>query len=226
LIGKGGSHWALRREENTDRILWYCNEADTADDGSDELQADTRVDDGLWHHVAGVYDGSQMLIYVDGRLDASVAATRIVEPHPGDAVWIGGDSQRNERFWTGLTDDMRVYNRALTVDEIKQAMRGDPDAAWDPSPANSSISDVLRAASMSWSPGDSASQHAVYFSTDRDAVAGADTSDTTGVFRGLQAGTSYTPPEGVEWAGGPYYWRISRRRARQQPRVCGVGRRL
>jgi hypothetical protein len=67
---------------------------------------------------------------------------------------------------------------------------------------------VLRAASVSWSPGDSASQHAVYFGTDRDAVAGADTSDTIGVFRGLQAGASYTVPEGVEWAGGPYYWRI------------------
>ncbi|MHC4496098.1 MAG: hypothetical protein ACYSYM_09780, partial [Planctomycetota bacterium] len=118
------------------------------------------------------------------------------------------DSQRNARFWTGSTDDVRVYNKALTVDEIKQAMRGDLLAAWDPSPANNSTSDILRAASVSWSPGDSESQHAVYFGTDRDAVAGADTADTSGVFRGLQAGTSYTLPEGVEWAGGPYYWRI------------------
>jgi len=29
LVGKGGSHWAIRREEGSDRILWYCNEADT-----------------------------------------------------------------------------------------------------------------------------------------------------------------------------------------------------
>jgi len=107
-----------------------------------------------------------------------------------------------------LVDDARFYNKALTAEEIKQIMRGDLLAAWEPSPANSSISDVWRAASVSWSPGDSVSEHAVYFGTDRDAVAGADTSDTSGVFRGLQTGTTYTPPEGVVWGGGSYYWRI------------------
>ncbi len=48
----------------------------------------------------------------------------------------------------------------------------------------------------------------MYFGTDRDAVAGADASDTTGIFRGLQTGASYAVPEGIEWGGGPYYWRI------------------
>jgi hypothetical protein len=37
-----------------------------------------------------------------------------------------------------------------------------------------------------------------------------DDADTTtaDIYRGRQAGTSYSPPEGVEWGGGPYYWRI------------------
>jgi hypothetical protein len=61
---------------------------------------------------------------------------------------------------------------------------------------------------LSWTPGDRASQHEVYFGTDRDAVADADTSDTSGVYRGSQSATTYTPPEGVEWGGGPYYWRV------------------
>jgi len=67
---------------------------------------------------------------------------------------------------------------------------------------------VVRAVPLSWSAGDAASQHAVYLGPDRDAVAAADTSDTTGIFRTLQTTTSYTPPEGIEWAGGSYYWRI------------------
>jgi len=87
-------------------------------------------------------------------------------------------------------------------------MRGDTTRAWGASPADGVITDVLQAASLSWSPGDLVSQHAVYFGTDRDAVADADTSDTTGVFRGLQNGASYTPPEGLEWGGGSYFWRI------------------
>jgi len=52
-----------------------------------------------------------------------------------------------------------------------------------------------------------ASQHDVYFGTDRDAVADADESDTTGIYRGRQGVTIYTPPD-VEWGGGPYYWRV------------------
>jgi len=47
----------------------------------------------------------------------------------------------------------------------------------------------------------------VYFGIDKDAVSEADISDTTGVYRGRQSVTFYTPPEGVEW-GSPYYWRI------------------
>ncbi|MBC8216828.1 MAG: hypothetical protein H8E73_00030, partial [Planctomycetes bacterium] len=39
-------------------------------------------------------------------------------------------------------------------------------------------------------------------------VKNADASDATGVYRGSQSGTSFTPAEGVEWGAGPFYWRI------------------
>ena len=52
-----------------------------------------------------------------------------------------------------------------------------------------------------------AQQHDVYFGTDELVVEDADTSDITGIYRGRQAATSYTPPEGVQW-GQNYYWRI------------------
>jgi hypothetical protein len=89
-----------------------------------------------------------------------------------------------------------------------QAMRGDTTLAWNPSPANESVPNLSDAGSLSWSAGENASQHDVYFGTDEKAVDNADASDTTGVYRGRQAATSYTPAEGVEWGGGPYYWRI------------------
>jgi len=38
-------------------------------------------------------------------------------------------------------------------------------------------------------------------------VANADTSDTTGIYRTSQSGTSYTPQD-IAWGSGPYYWRI------------------
>jgi hypothetical protein len=87
-------------------------------------------------------------------------------------------------------------------------MQGDPTLAWGPSPANRSTPDIYKAASLSWSPGAKAAQHDVYFGTDKDAVEDADTSDTSGTYRDRLSDTSYTPPEGVEWGSGPYYWRI------------------
>jgi len=61
---------------------------------------------------------------------------------------------------------------------------------------------------VTWSAGDNAAQHDVYFGTDIDAVKAADASDTTGIYRGRQNATTFTPAEGVEWGGGPYYWRV------------------
>jgi hypothetical protein len=56
--------------------------------------------------------------------------------------------------------------------------------------------------------GDNASGHDVYFGTDKNAVADADESDTTGIYRGRQGSTSYNTAQDVEWGKGPYYWRI------------------
>jgi hypothetical protein len=96
----------------------------------------------------------------------------------------------------------------LTQEEVQLVMRIDPLRAWQESPANGSTPDVDNATALSWSPGDNASSHGVYFGTDADAVANADTSDTTGIYRGSQNATSFTPAEGVEWGAGPFYWRV------------------
>ena len=156
-----------------------------------------------WVHFAQVYENGFTILYANG---VSIGTQSVTLDTANTAFVIGRYGSNNG--FAGIIDDVRLYNKALTQQEIEQAMRGDTTRAWNASPADGVISDVLRAASLSWSPGDSASQHAVYFGTDRDAVAGADTSDTTGVFRGLQNGASYTPPEGVEWDGGSYFWRI------------------
>ena len=163
----------------------------------------TYPSENRWVHFAQVYENGLTILYANG---VSIG-THSVTLDTANANFVIGRYGGSGGF-DGIIDDVRLYNKALTQQEIEQAMRGDTTRAWNASPADGVISDVLRAASLSWSPGDSASQHAVYFGTDRDAVADADTSDTTGVFRGIQAGAGYTPPEGVEWDGGSYFWRI------------------
>jgi hypothetical protein len=106
-------------------------------------------------------------------------------------------------------DEVRIYDTALTPAGIAELITGDPLIARDPSPGNNSVVDVEEAKqSLSFSPGNRATQHDVYFSTDRGLVEIADRSDTSGVYQGRQTVTSYNPAESLAWGTGPYYWRI------------------
>jgi hypothetical protein len=174
----------------------------------------TDVADGLWHHVTVVFESdttpnvTDTLLYVDGRLDATDASQdQSMDTASTGVVRIGESPWHNAPF-IGTIDDARIYDKALTEQEVQLAMRGNPLLAWAPNPANGSNPDIDAALPLSWSRGDNASQHDVYFGTDKEPLDNADTSDTTGIYRGRQSATTYTPPEGLEWGGGPYYWRI------------------
>ncbi|MHC4366959.1 MAG: LamG domain-containing protein [Planctomycetota bacterium] len=184
--------------------------------GLAELGSLTRVDDGFWHHICCVYNKGLLAIYIDGRLDATMNSGPTMGSGTIRYGFLGADSAADVFDGTrdrrtaimGDIDDLRIYDRALTADEITQIMRGDPLLAWNPSPANGSDPGINVAGSVNWSAGDGAAQHDVYFGMDIQAVKDADASDTTGVYRGRQNATTFTPAEGVEWGGGPYYWRI------------------
>ena len=74
------------------------------------------VDDGLWHHVAGVYDGSKICLYVDGIVDTCLDASGPFNSSTYN-VWIGSNPV-SEQGWEGEIDDVRVYNAALTPGNI------------------------------------------------------------------------------------------------------------
>jgi regulation of enolase protein 1 (concanavalin A-like superfamily) len=166
----------------------------------------TVLDRDTWYHVAGVYDkGKAIRTYVNGVLDREMATAEVAGISAG-ALMLGRESYSNAYWWFGLMDDVRVYNKALTVEEIQTAMRGDPLLAWDPLPKNGATVDIRGAATLEWSAGEGAAMHDVYFGRDRDAVKAADTSSL--LYQGRQAGTSFVLDERVEFGGGACFWRI------------------
>jgi hypothetical protein len=160
-----------------------------------------------WVHVCATVIDGQHQYYINGE-DAGTGGSGTVLPGTTDSatVRIGLTHEGNNNF-LGMIDDVRIYNKSLTQEEVQQAMRGDTTLAWGPSPAHRSTPDIFSATPLGWSPGENAAEHDVYFGTDKDAVGDADTT-TADIYRGRQAATSYTPPEAVGWGGGPYYWRI------------------
>jgi len=84
------------------------------------LISETVITDGQWHHVGFVYDMDTFhrRLYVDG---AQVAedATPVSGLSATGGLYIGaGKTLAISTFFSGLIDDVRIYNVALTADEI------------------------------------------------------------------------------------------------------------
>jgi len=77
------------------------------------------VEDGRWHHLVGVYNGMTICQYVDGELDASAPGRGRIDLND-ESVNLGGHMIKSPICdWNGWMDDVRIYNRALSVTEIK-----------------------------------------------------------------------------------------------------------
>ena len=75
------------------------------------------VNDGNWHHVAGVYDGEKIYLYLDGRVDRVKPASGGIRLDDRQ-VRIGDNAQHPGRFWNGLIDDVRIYSYGMSPEEV------------------------------------------------------------------------------------------------------------
>jgi hypothetical protein len=126
------------------------------------------VGDGQWHMMTYVREGNTGYIYVDGvqavRDTASFDLSSVTRWSIGQE-W---DDSTPSNFYVGMVDDARFYNSALTADQVQELMRGDPLLAWNPNPGDNSTVGIQEARKpISWSAGDEAVEHDVYFGTDK-----------------------------------------------------------
>ncbi len=86
-------------------------------DGGGGIRGATTLNIGEWYHVAGVWDGSVVRIYLNGVLDNNPPDARGgnigTDTRP---LYIGGRSGQD--LLDGRLDDIRIYNRALSAAEI------------------------------------------------------------------------------------------------------------
>lgn len=82
------------------------------------VSALTAFNDSVWHHWAGVWDGTFLHIYKDGIQIQAVASAGTPNVSPAE-LWIGARSN-NSNWLSGLIDHAKVYNRALTPSDIQR----------------------------------------------------------------------------------------------------------
>jgi hypothetical protein len=182
--------------------------------GNGNLQGSTALNDGEWHHAACVVrrdaaiQSPDISLYLDGADDTYVT----VDPDKFDIVagvpvTIGRRGTHSDREFLGLIDDVRLFDKALTLEEIEMVLRVDPLRAWKPEPRTGSTLDIRTLPPLTWSKGDNAAKHDVYFGTDAAAVTAANASDTAGIYRSRISATSFMPKEDLAW-GQKYFWRV------------------
>ena len=83
----------------------------------------TRYNDGRWHHLAGVFTGTDWRIYVDGLLVSSSSYT-INSPNlaTSQPLVIGYYAAQNGQYFNGEVDEVRIWRTAKTASEIQDNM--------------------------------------------------------------------------------------------------------
>jgi len=185
------------------------------DTNGGNVQGDTNVIDDEWHHAAvtvkqgATISSGDVTIYLDGQDDTRASTdTDAFNISANFDVKIGQMYDfSSSRWFVGFIDDLRIYDKVLTPEEIQKAMLGDPRLAREPHPEDGSTPNILAAKPLGWTAGEGAVSHDVYFGMDEQAVRGSDALDTTGAYRGRQDANSYTPPDVLDYDQA-YYWRI------------------
>lgn len=118
-----GDIYVLKYVPTSHEIIFGVN---TTVDGLVDFESDVNISPGSgWHHVVGVWDGKNMNLYINGRIDRKVSGGASPKGHAtgslitnNENVGIGRHVLSSARNFNGYIDDVRIYNRALTYKEI------------------------------------------------------------------------------------------------------------
>lgn len=92
------------------------------------------VADGEWHHVATTYDGNVMYLYIDAELDGETATDAEPILH-NDPLVIGGDDRGSGVQVKGIVDEVGLFSKALSEEDVRSIMEDGLKAATAVSPA-------------------------------------------------------------------------------------------
>ena len=81
-----------------------------------DLYSTKKIPIGTWTHIATTYNGTALAIYINGKFEASTAASGQLVAN-NDNVYIGAESGITSNF-DGIIDEVAVYNRSLAADEL------------------------------------------------------------------------------------------------------------
>jgi hypothetical protein len=81
--------------------------------------ANDSISNGNWYHIVGVFDNSIAKIYINGLLEGEDTFSGVRQLGGSFRIGVRSPSGTNQWYSDGQIDDVRIYNRALSEDEVK-----------------------------------------------------------------------------------------------------------
>ena len=108
------------------RMLVFASDGTLIFGARDDANINIRIEstgsiaDSKWHQIVGIRKGAHFSLAVDGKIVAVEENEKAGSSDVGVPVWIGArvDSASKNPF-VGLIDDVRIYNRALSEEQVK-----------------------------------------------------------------------------------------------------------
>ena len=119
IINKNGDkEWRIQHSENNR----YFEFSIKTTSHRKYVRSSTSPEQGVWYHIACVYDGESISIYVNGTRENSKSLSGNVVTSSSDINI--GRSTKGDRYFNGTIDELRVYIRALSSSEIRTHFEG------------------------------------------------------------------------------------------------------
>ena len=83
------------------------------------FSASAPLDTEVFQNIVGVFDGNVVKIYNNGLLVDKVAFSGNYNADPGVPLNIGLNSYDYRHFWNGAIDEVRLYDKVISEDEIQ-----------------------------------------------------------------------------------------------------------
>jgi hypothetical protein len=80
--------------------------------------SDTAIDTDEWTHVLAAWNGTDVNLYINGVLDKAIPTSTPGKVDSSKLLHIGAES--TNRYFNGTIDEVRIWNRSLSADEIQQ----------------------------------------------------------------------------------------------------------
>ena len=101
-------------EINATTLEFTCDTTATGTGGGGKAHA---FPTGVWHHVAGTYDGAALKFFANGEIFGSIALTGL-RTQTTNPLMIGDLDETNKEWFNGLIGEVSIWSRALTEHEI------------------------------------------------------------------------------------------------------------